>query len=199
MQLLLLPVSGLEYPKKEHEKMILFVIILIIISIAFFAIGNLLITSNFFAFLSPHIINVLKIEGIVIAVCIPFFVYSMYRIFKKADMKGWYAFIPFYGLYKFYELSMDHGFYMFLPIFGLLLAIPFSLYNIPSNVTNSTFDANPVFAAYLALVATIYLIIPFFNLGRKFYKSIGFCFGLAFLPPVFLPILAHDKSAYGRW
>ena len=168
--------------------MILFLGILFALSIAFFAVGQMLITTNVFEKLSPLMLNILIVEGIIIAVIIPFFVYSMYRIFKKADMKGWYAFIPFFGLYKFYELSMDHGVYMFFPLFGLLLAIPFAFS-----------DANPVFAAYLAILGTIYILIPFFNLGRKFYKNVGFCLGLAVLPPVFLPILAHDKSMYGRW
>ena len=47
----------------------------------------------------------------------------------------------------------------------------------------------PIYGIYLAIVAM-------FKLAKSFGKGVGFGFGLLFLSPIFLLILAFDNSTY---
>ena len=71
----------------------------------------------------------------------------------------------------------------------------------------SAFEDPPealAFALVAGLILAGLMFIPMYfigmyDLGDAFAKSPGFRVGLMFLPFVFLPILAFDRSSYGNW
>lgn len=53
-----------------------------------------------------------------------------------------------------------------------------------------------LFAAFIPYVNFIFSIIVYYNLGKAFNKSTGFCIGLILLTPIFLAILAFGDEKY---
>ncbi len=49
------------------------------------------------------------------------------------------------------------------------------------------------------IISTILRMIVMFFMGKSFGKSNGFCWGLTFLPFIFLPIMAFDDSTCGYY
>lgn len=90
------------------------------------------------------------------------------KIFKKAGIKSWIAWVPFYSNWKFFEMGSFHG------ALSLLILIPY----------------------VGTLVFMILYWIAAYRIGLKFHKDGSFVLLSIFLAPVWLGILAFDKSTW---
>lgn len=91
------------------------------------------------------------------------------RIFKKARVEQWIAWVPFYNNWKTLELGGQQGFWAVLAI------IPF-----------------------VNIVAAIFLYIAMYNIGLKLQKEGWFVLLAIFLPVVWLVWLAFDSSKWSE-
>jgi uncharacterized membrane protein len=89
------------------------------------------------------------------------------RIFKKAGVEPWKAWVPIYNTWILLELGDQKGFW------AVLMIIP--LVNI---------------------VATVFMIIAEYNIGLKFGKESWFVLLAIFIPIVWLIWLAFDDSTW---
>ncbi|MBI3889665.1 hypothetical protein HY312_03800 [Candidatus Saccharibacteria bacterium] len=102
---------------------------------------------------------------------ISYVVYSLLlgRIFKKAGVEQWIAWVPFYNFWKTLELGGQQGFW------AVLLVIPF-----------------------VNIVASIFLYIAMYNIGLKLQKEGWFVLFAIFLPIVWYAWLALDSSKWNE-
>lgn len=91
------------------------------------------------------------------------------RVFEKAKVKQWIAWVPFYNTWKTLELGGQQGFW------AILMIIP---------VVN--------------IVASIFLFIAMYNIGLKLQKEGWFVLLAIFLPIVWLGWLAFDSSKWNE-
>jgi hypothetical protein len=91
------------------------------------------------------------------------------RIFKKAGIASWIAWVPFYNTWKMLEMGGQPGFWAVLAI------IPIVNY-----------------------VAIVFLFIAMYNIGLKFGKSGAFVVLGIFLPIVWMIWLAVDSSTWNN-
>lgn len=91
------------------------------------------------------------------------------RIFKKAGVEQWIAWVPFYNSWKILELGDQQGFWAVLAI------IP---------VVN--------------IVAAVFMYIAMYNIGLKFGKKGWFVLLAIFIPIVWLAWLAFDRSKWNN-
>ncbi len=91
------------------------------------------------------------------------------RIFKKANIPAWIAWVPFYNTWKLLEMGGQSGFWAVLAI------IPVVSY-----------------------VSIVFLYIATYNIGLKFGKTGAFVLMAIFLPLVWLIWLAVDKSVWNN-
>lgn len=89
------------------------------------------------------------------------------RIFKKAGVKPWIAWVPFYNTWKLLEIGGQQGFWAVLSIIPVI--------NIAS---------------------TVFLYIAMYNIGLKLGKSGAFVLLAIFFTPVWLIWLAVDKAPW---
>jgi uncharacterized membrane protein len=89
------------------------------------------------------------------------------RIFKKAGVKSWIAWVPLYNSWKLFEIGGQQGFW------AILSLVP---------VVN--------------IVSLVFGIIAYYNIGLKLGKSAAFVAWVIFLPIVWLVWLAMDKSVW---
>lgn len=91
------------------------------------------------------------------------------RIFKKANVPSWIAWVPFYNNWKVLEIGGQQGFW------AILALIPF-----------------------VNIVSAIFMIIAMYHIGLKLGKSGVFVVWVIFLPIVWLIWLAVDKSTWNE-
>lgn len=89
------------------------------------------------------------------------------RIFRKAGVEGWKAWVPVYNTWKTLELGGQKGWW------ALVLLIPF---------------AN--------IIAIIFLYIAMYNIGLHLGKDAYFVLWAVFLPIVWYVWLAYDNSTW---
>lgn len=89
------------------------------------------------------------------------------RIFKKAGVPQWIAWVPFYNTWKMLEIGGQQGFWAVLAI------IPIVNY-----------------------VSLVFMYIAMYHIGKKLGKSGTFVLWAIFLPIVWLIWLAVDKSTW---
>ena len=102
-----------------------------------------------------------------ILIFVIFMIIAQWKIFEKTGRPGWHAIIPIYNVWSLYEVVGLQGWY------SLLGLIPF----------------------VGSLCTMVFTIMCYFKLAKSFGKDIGFGFGLLFLAPVFMGILAFSKNA----
>jgi hypothetical protein len=109
------------------------------------------------------------IIGYFVALIISYVITAFFlgKIFKKAGVESWVAWVPFYNIWKALELGGQQGFW------SILIILPF-----------------------VNIVAAIFMIIAFYNIGLKLGKSGAFVVLAIFLPIVWLIWLALDKSVW---
>ncbi len=93
--------------------------------------------------------------------------FLMSRIFKKAGVEQWIAWVPFYNAWKTLELGGQQGFWAVLAI------IPF-----------------------VNIVSAIFMYIAMFHIGKKLGKEDWFVLLAIFLPIVWMIWLAFDDSKW---
>ena len=92
---------------------------------------------------------------------------GLMRIFKKAGVEGWIAWVPFYNNWKLLEIGGQQGFWAVLAI------IPF-----------------------VNIVSAIFIIIAMYHVGLKLGKSGVFVLLAIFLPLIWVLILGFDSSKW---
>jgi threonine/homoserine/homoserine lactone efflux protein len=91
------------------------------------------------------------------------------RIFKKAGVEQWIAWVPIYSSWKTLELGGQQGFW------AVLALIPF-----------------------VNIISAIFTYIAMFHIGKKFGKEDWFVLLAIFLPIVWLIWLAFDDSKWPK-
>ena len=99
-----------------------------------------------------------------------FMIICMWKVYKKAGEPGWASIIPIYNIWVLYEITGFNG------ALSLLILIPF---------------VGTIIVAVLSIIAN-------FRLAKCFGKDTGFGIGLWLLNPIFMAILAFDKSEYNK-
>jgi len=89
------------------------------------------------------------------------------RIFKKAGVKPYIAWIPFYNNWKMLEIGGQHGYWAVLTIVPIV-----------------------------GYVASVFMYIAMYQIGKKLGKSGSFVLLAIFLPIVWLIWLATDSSKW---
>ncbi|MGV9001536.1 MAG: DUF5684 domain-containing protein [Candidatus Saccharimonadaceae bacterium] len=95
------------------------------------------------------------------------FSYFLGRIFKKAGLPQWIAWVPIYNSWKMLEIGGQQGFWSVLAI------IPF-----------------------VNIAAAVFMYIAMYNIGLKLDKSGSFILLAIFLSPVWTIWLALDESRW---
>ena len=95
------------------------------------------------------------------------FIIAFWKIFEKADKPGWASLVPIYNVWVICEIVWPEK-----------TLIPFLL------------------LFFVPIVNVLYLIMLIFRLAKAFGKSVLFGFGLLFLYPIFILILAFGNSTY---
>ena len=134
-------------------------------------------------------------------------------IFKKAGIHPGKFFIPVYGQYLQYSIAESGGLFIgqivmsgaMMTVFSIISCSTMSSYSSYSYY-GSSYSSGCSGAGLGVFLIILYLIwigvmvaiqIVFsIRLARVFGKSGGFAVGLIFLSPIFLCILAFDKSVY---
>lgn len=96
-----------------------------------------------------------------------FFAICLMKIFKKAGVKPWIAWVPFYNNWKLLEIGGQQGFWAVLAIIPIV-----------------------------SIASAIFVYISMFNIGKKLGKGGEFILWGIFLPYVWFPWLAFDKSIW---
>jgi len=91
------------------------------------------------------------------------------RIFKKAGIPAWVAWVPVYNNYKMLEIGGQSGFW------AILFLIPF-----------------------VNFASAVFMYIAMYNIGLKFGKDGTFVLLAIFLPLVWMIWLAVDKSVWNN-
>lgn len=109
--------------------------------------------------------------GIILVIALIMYVvysYFLSRIFKKAGVEQWKAWVPIYSTWMMLEIGKQKGWYV------LLAFIPF----------------------VGTLITTIFIIIAEFNIGRSLGKSDAFVLLAIFMPIIWIIWLAIDNSKW---
>ena len=110
---------------------------------------------------------------------------ATWKIFVKAGEKGWKSLIPFYAQYIQFRIGgILKIFWIDLPVMILLLVLNWA-------GRNETGVYKVLYYSNFALQALSYGYI-----ARAFGKKNKFCVATAFLPMIFLPILAFGSAKY---
>jgi len=107
----------------------------------------------------------------IIFVAIAYIVSAIFlgKIFKKAGIPAWIAWVPFYNNYKLLEIGGQPGYWAILAI-------------IPG----------------VSIVTAIFMYISMYHIGLKFGKEATFVLWAIFLPLVWMIWLAVDKSTWNN-
>ncbi|MCL1880162.1 MAG: DUF5684 domain-containing protein [Actinomycetia bacterium] len=115
------------------------------------------------------------IFGVVVALavyCVAAFFLS--RIFQKAGLPTWWAWVPFFAQWKFLELGGQPGW--------LILAILLAWI--------------PVIGWICSVAAYVFMAIAAYNIGQKFHKEDVWVVLYIFLPIVWLGIIGLGSSTF---
>lgn len=104
---------------------------------------------------------------IIVAAIYALHAFLLSRIFKKAGVKEWIAWVPFYNTWKLLELGGQPGFWAVLAII------------------------NP-----LGIVTAVFVYISMYHIGLKLGKDGAWVVLGIFLPTVWMAILAFDNSKW---
>ncbi len=93
--------------------------------------------------------------------------YLLSRIFKKAGVPQWVAWVPVYNMWKLMELGKQQGFW------AVFMLIPF-----------------------VGIIGFIYMYIAMYHIGKKLGKEDWFILVAIFLPIVWMIWLGFDDSQW---
>ena len=113
----------------------------------------------------------LLVVGVVLLL---FYFITLSKIFKKAGIKGWIAWVPYYNIWKFFEMGNLH------PALSLL-------------ILGNTI---PYIGWLFSLASIVLSIIAAYNIGKGFGKKGSFTLLYIFLFIVWQGILAFGKDKW---
>lgn len=113
------------------------------------------------------ILLVMGISFLFMAVVYAIAAWLLSRIFKKAGVAQWKAWVPFYNNWTMLELGGQQGFW------AVLAVVPI-----------------------LAIVSGVFMYIAMYNIGLRLGKSGAFVLWAIFLPIVWMIWLAFDNSTW---
>ena len=117
-----------------------------------------------------------------------FVIIGYFKIYKKANEKGWKALIPFYNIYILYKIFWKIKYFMFLLI----------IYFICIFITGFIYSQElfELLMFILTLITLYHRIILSIRISRSFKKNIFWSLGIIFLPYLFVLILGFNKAKY---
>lgn len=121
--------------------------------------------------------TVLAIFGVVAVITIVIYVvYALFlsKLFKKAGVEGWKAWVPFYNQWVFLELGGQPGWIALLAILGII----------------------PFIGWIGGVVAYVFACIAAYHIGTKLQKESWFVILYVLVSPVWLIWLAVDDSKW---
>lgn len=93
--------------------------------------------------------------GLVVVSIIAYVIHAflLMVIFKRANMKGWYAWVPIVNAWKFLEMGGQPGFWIFVPVANIIFPVLAAL-----NIGRG-FNKSSVWALLFFFLTTIWLIL----------------------------------------
>lgn len=107
-----------------------------------------------------------------------------YRLFTKAGLPGWWAFVPIYNEYQLFKMSCGPALFWLSVIFGFFSS------------PNSETGKRSFFAFLCSLVVGGIELVFTNRLARAYGRSDLFGLGLLFFQPLFVMILGLGDSEY---
>lgn len=128
---------------------------------------------------------------------------ALWMIFTKAGESGWKSLIPIYNCYVLFKIAKNEGFIKYLIsmiIFTIIYSIELVLLICLSVSPSSSSPVALIICSIICLVLFVYICILEFkmyaDLAANFGKEKAFAWGLFWLRPIFMCILAFGKDNY---
>ena len=111
-----------------------------------------------------------------------------FKIFEKANEKGWKSLIPVYNIYLLYKIFWKIKYFILLLIISFICIIPtYFIYS------QELFES----LMFIVMLNSLYhYIILSIRISRSFGKNIFWSLGIIFFPYIFIVILGFNKSKY---
>lgn len=117
-----------------------------------------------------------------------FVIIGCFKIFEKANEKGWKSLIPVYNIYLLYKIFWKTKYFILLLIISLVCTVPtYFIYNQ---------ELYELLIFILMLNLLFHQIILSIRISRSFGKNIFWSLGIIFFPYIFIIILGFNKSKY---
>ena len=119
----------------------------------------------------------LSVAVVAVIVAIALYIYTaiaLSKMFKKAGINGWIAWVPFYNSWKFFEMGNFHG--------------ALSLISLGSSI--------PVIGIIPTLASLVLVILAMNNIGKGFGKKGSFTVLGVLLPVIWFGILGFGKDKW---
>lgn len=123
--------------------------------------------------------------NLVLFLCLAYYVlyaYGAYKMFTKAGVTGWYAFIPFVNEYELYKLAWG--------------TTPFFIYFIAGFAGSYLGDNHKGLSTSLSFVTFALDLVMTNKLAKAYGKGTGFGLGLFFFKPIFIILLGVGNDQY---
>ena len=135
--------------------------------------------------------------------------FCWWKIFEKAEIKGWKAFVPFYADYTRFGMADRKWVYFPFLILSFVEGIVSLIYTslkamdfADSILDGVSLELDLQIWFWSSLILTVVVlgiqVMVGILIARKFGKEPLFGIGLGILPIVFAPILAFDRSVYRK-
>lgn len=131
--------------------------------------------------------------GVVVLAVYAIISYLLSRIFRKAGVAAWKAWVPVYNTWVTLELGGQRGWLSLLlaaPLLGNVLALA-----VPSDIVLTLLSIMTFIAS---MIATVFLYIAMYKIGQHFGKEDYFVLWAIFLPIVWYAWLAFDQSTWKK-
>lgn len=119
--------------------------------------------------------------------------YLLSRIFKKAGVAGWKAWVPVYNTWVTLQLGGQKGWIALL----LLAPLVVDIISLAPGAETATLYLM-IIAVLISLTATVFLYIAMYKIGLHFGKEDYFVLWAIFLPIVWYAWLAFDQSVWKK-
>lgn len=117
-----------------------------------------------------------------------FVIIGCFKIFEKANEKGWKSLIPVYNIYLLYKIFWKTKYFILLLIISFVCTVPtYFIYNQ---------ELYELLIFILMLNLLFHQIILSIRISRSFGKNIFWSLGIIFFPYIFIIILGFNKSKY---
>ncbi len=118
------------------------------------------------------------------------FTAAMWKIFQKAGQRGWAIIIPFYRDIILLRIADKPKWW----IIFFILHTGLNFIGADNLIKTMGYNSSLIFIAVVYGALFAFYIFVLHSIIKKFGKNITWTFGCAFLPFIFLPIIAWDKK-----